>query len=71
MLAALAGLYRELGDWASFLELLPILHKRQVLPKQALEDLERQAHVAQLTAGERDVREIWSRIPNRAAEEPA
>ena len=63
VLAALAGLYRELGDWASFLELLPILHKRQVLPKQALEDLERQAHVAQLTAGERDVREIWSRIP--------
>ena len=63
VLSALANLYRELGDWENFLELLPILRKRGTLPAQELDQMARQAYVAQLTSGDRGVHEIWSRIP--------
>jgi HemY protein len=63
VLSALASLYRELEDWENFLELLPILRKRRVLPEQELDQMARQAYVAQLTSDGRDAREIWSRIP--------
>lgn len=70
VLMALANLYRELGDWDNLLEMLPTLFKRRVFPKQELDNMARQAYVAQLAAGGRDVRSTWSRIPKAFQGEP-
>ena len=70
VLKLLKDLYMQLGDWSNLLQLLPDLHKREVISRGELDDLELRAHIEmmrQTAAGQNqeDLDAVWRNTPKR------
>jgi HemY protein len=63
VLAMLARVYRELGDWAALIELLPEMRKRKIMTEDELADTERTAWCRRFASGKEDPEIVWQTVP--------
>ena len=67
VLKTLANLYMDLGDWNSFVDLIPRLRKYKIFDSNELDQLERRAYLALLTSDpqmtEKQLADLWYRVP--------